>query len=284
LLKSPDPLRGKRPWFSLTVSSGVHVLLLLLAVELSRRGETPIDEERGEARPMREVEMVYLPPPPPRPRPRVLPPPPKLEAPKPPPRLGAPPPKKSQPIPEPEANVPPEAKRTEGEESPNEPKGGSPTGTTSSKPPAPTPEPEATMESEARRIFGRPRLGPRPGAGPQASRPMEAYLPDTPEHCIPHPVAPRNSATPIKFGMVQGRIFRQNDGRPLAGAHLQLLGTPYVTFTDDQGEYHFRFDLSLVDTCRTQYVRVSAPGYESRLLVLVVGTNIRSEDVLLRKR
>jgi hypothetical protein len=113
---------------------------------------------------------------------------------------------------------------------------------------------------------------------------MEAYLPDDPERCIPHPVAPRDSSTPIQFGVVQGRIFRQNDGRPLAGAHLQLLGTPYVTFTDDQGEYQFRFDLSLVDNCRTQYVRVSAPGYESRLLVLVVGQNVRSEDVLLRKR
>ena len=38
----------------------------------------------------------------------------------------------------------------------------------------------ATMESEARRIFGRPRLGTQPGAGPRASRPMEAYLPDRP--------------------------------------------------------------------------------------------------------
>lgn len=140
------------------------------------------------------------------------------------------------------------------------------------------------MESEARRIFGRPRLGLRPGAGPQVSRPMEAILPDHPERCVPHPVAPRDSASPIQFGVAQGKIFRQNDGRPLVGAHLQMLGTPYVTFTDDQGEYHFRFDLSLVDNCRTQYVRVSAPGYESRLLVLVVGPNVRSEDVLLRKR
>jgi hypothetical protein len=268
----------------------VHALLLLLAVELSRRGEIPTDEERREARPMREVEMIYVPPPPPRPKPQTAPPPrperpkPPLRPLEPPPKLAAPPPKKSQPIPEPEANAPPEAKRTEGEESPNEPTGGSAPGTTSTKPPAPTPEPEATMESEARRIFGRPRLGPRPGAGPEASRPMEAYLPDNPERCIPHPVAPRDSSTPIQFGTVQGRIFRQNDGRPLAGAHLQMLGTPYVSFTDDQGEYHFRFDLSLVDNCRTQYVRVSAPGYDSRLLVLVVGPNARSEDVLLRKR
>jgi hypothetical protein len=63
-----------------------------------------------------------------------------------------------------------------------------------------------------------------------------------------------------------------------------MLGTPYVTFTDGEGMYRFRFDLSLVDNCRTQYVRVTAPGYESRLLVLVVGANIRSEDVLLRRK
>ncbi len=80
-----------------------------------------------------------------------------------------------------------------------------------------------------------------------------------------------------------GRIFRQDNGRPLAGAHLQMIGTPYVAFTDGTGEYRFSFDMSLVDNCRTQYVRVSASGYESRLLVLVVGEQVRSEDVRLRR-
>ena len=86
---------------------------------------------------------------------------------------------------------------------------------------------------------------------------------------------PRNSA------QSEGRIFRQDNGRPLAGAHLQMVGTPYVTFTDGSGEYRFRFDLSLMDNCRTQYVKVTAAGYESRLLVLVLGPQ-RSEDVHLR--
>jgi hypothetical protein len=63
-----------------------------------------------------------------------------------------------------------------------------------------------------------------------------------------------------------------------------MLGAPYVAFTDDKGEYRFRFDLAMVDNCRTQYVRVTAPGYESRLLVLLVGENIQSEDVRLRRR
>ena len=113
---------------------------------------------------------------------------------------------------------------------------------------------------------------------------MEAYRPDDPTKCTPHPVAPSDSAGSIAYGAVIGRIFRQDTGQPLAGAHLQMLGTPYVTFTDERGEYRFRFDLSLVDNCRTQYVRVSARGYESRLLVLVVGRAVRSEDVHLRHR
>jgi hypothetical protein len=62
-----------------------------------------------------------------------------------------------------------------------------------------------------------------------------------------------------------------------------MMGTPYVTFTDGQGDYRFNFDLALVDNCRTQYVKVSASGYESRLLVLVIGPH-RSEDVHLRRR
>jgi hypothetical protein len=140
------------------------------------------------------------------------------------------------------------------------------------------------MESEARRIFGRPRAGTRAGVGPRAVRPMEAYLPDHPEKCIPHERPPSDSAAAVEYGTVEGRIFRQDNGRPLGGAYLQMLGTSYTTFTDDAGEYHFRFDLSLVDNCRTQYVRVTAPGYESRLLVLMVGPNVRSDDVVLKRR
>lgn len=113
---------------------------------------------------------------------------------------------------------------------------------------------------------------------------MEAYRPDRADECVPHPVAPADPNAPVQLGTVVGRIFRQDDGRPLAGAHLQMLGTPYVAFTEDDGTYRFRFDLSLVDNCRTQYVRVTAQGYESRLLVLVVGQNVQSEDVVLRKR
>jgi hypothetical protein len=113
---------------------------------------------------------------------------------------------------------------------------------------------------------------------------MESYIPERPDQCVPTPRPPSDSAAPVQYGTVEGRIFRQDGGRPLAGAHLQMLGTPYVAFTDSDGEYRFRFDLSLMDNCRTQYVRVTAKGYESRLLVLLVGANVRSEDVHLQKR
>ncbi|HET9038681.1 MAG TPA: hypothetical protein VFN40_00860 [Gemmatimonadales bacterium] len=287
----------QRPWISLGISAALHAALLVLAIQLTREPvEPPAKDEPQEASdPSREVQMVYLPPPPvakpPPPEPPPQPPPPPTPPPPPPPPLpqrSAPPPAAEQRTSEPDANAPPEATRSEGEDRETEdPAGGERAGANDPKEGSPAPAPEnatATMESEARRIFGRPRLGPRPGAGPRASRPMEAYLPDRPERCTPKPAAPRDSAAAPQFGVVTGKIFRQDNGLPLAGAHLQMLGTPFVTFTDDVGEYHFRFDLSLVDNCRTQYVRVTAPGYESRLLVLMVGPNVRSDDVVLKRR
>ena len=293
--KPKDPISPRRPWVPLGLSAVLHVLLLALAVRLTHEpAEAPEKAGAEPADAARQVEMVYLPPPPtpkaspppaqppPEPQPKPAPtppPPPKI------PRPFSPPPVKEQRAPEPDANAPPDAARSKGEEpKKDEPAGGERTGADDPKvgTPVPAENSAATMESEARRIFGRPRLGTRPGAGPQASRPMEAYLPDHPERCTPRP--PTDSAGPPQFGIVVGKIFRQDNGGPLAGAHLQMLGTPFVSFTDDNGEYHFRFDLSLVDNCRTQYVRVTAPGYESRLLVLQVGANVRSDDVILKKR
>jgi hypothetical protein len=239
-----------RGWIPTGVSAALHVLLLALAVGLSRHSAADrLEEPNRPAEEARRIDMIYMPPPP-EPTPAV---PARPVPPRPPPPV-----RRTEP--EPEPNAPPEAVRSRGDET----------------------ESEATLESEARRIFGRPRLATRPGAGPEAVRPMEAWAPDS-ERCIPRSTEPRDQASPVQLGTVVGRIFRQDNGRPLAGAHLQMMGTPYVTFTDGKGEYRFRFDLALVDNCRTQYVRVSAEGYESRLLVLVVGPH-RSEDVRLRRR
>ena len=274
----------------------MHAALLVLAVLLSRTPEEAVEQRKQEVSDTsRQVRMLYLTPPPaPKPAPKPPPPPPQPEPPPPTPpppppppvpRI-APPPEKEQRTPEPDANAPPEAERRAGEEPANDdPAGGEKAGADAKTgSPVPAADNAVTMESEARRIFGRPRLGPRPGAGPQASRPMEAYLPDHPERCVPKEPEPADSARPPQYGTVVGRIYRQDSGEPLAGAHLQMLGTPFVTFTDGNGEYRFRFDLALVDNCRTQYVRVSAQGYESRLLVLMVGQNVQSEDVLLKKK
>jgi hypothetical protein len=273
LLKPPVSPNRQRAWSPLAVSAGVHLVLLAVAAGLSRRSPASESPERADrpADEARRVDMIYVPP----------------LAPTPPPaQVQPPPPAVRQTAPEPEPNAPPEATRSSGAETAGEPE--PETGERQAEPAATpaTPAREqavATLESEARRIFGRPRLVTRAGAGPQATRPMEAWLPDNSERCIPRPVALRDSAGPTQFGTVVGRIFRQDNGRPLAGAHLQMIGTPYVTFTDETGEYRFKFDLALMDNCRTQYVKVSAAGYESRLLVLVVGPN-RSEDVRLRRR
>ncbi len=278
----------QRPWISFTLSAALHVTLVALAIWLSRQ-RPPAEPEKERAAtdaPKREVQMVYLQPPPaPPPPPRVTPPPPPPQpsTPPPPPAV-APPPKKAQTIPEPDANAPPEATRSEGreptdEKPPEQLRQGAPD---AAPPTSPLATNEATMESEARRIFGTPKKFTPEGVGPQASRPMEAYLPDHPERCTP--TQPTDSSGQPRFGTVVGKIYRQDNGKPLNGAHLQMLGTPYVAFTDGQGEYRFRFDMSLVDNCRTQYVRVTAAGYESRLLVLVVGPNAVSEDVELRKK
>jgi len=292
-----DASSRQRPWISLTLSAVLHAALLVAAVELTHRREQPAAQEHGAdtSDPARQVQMVYLEPPPPAAvpppkRPAPEPPPPAEPRPEPPPpaptppRAIAPPPEKAQRTPEPEANAPPEATRSEGEErTADDPTGGERTGADAKRGSPTTSEVAATMESEAKRIFGRPRAGPRPGAGPRAVRPMEAYLPDHPERCIPTERTPSDPAAATQYGVAVGKIFRKDDGRPLSGAHLQMLGTPYVTFTDESGAYRFRFDLALVDNCRTQYVRVTAPGYESRLLVLMVGANVQSEDVLLKR-
>jgi hypothetical protein len=263
----------RRNWIPLSVSAMAHLLLIAVAVSLSRRSAAVTPERSTDAtEPARHVDMIYVPP--------VQP-----ARPSPPRRPTAPPPAKAQEEPEPEPNAPPEATRTSGNDSddPSPATGEAPDGAARRKE-APAELATATLESEARRIFGRPRLRTAPGAGPQATRPMEAYLPENPERCVPHPAPQGDSAAAPTLGTVVGRIFRQDGGRPLAGAHLQMLGAPHTAFTDDNGEYRFRFDLALVDNCRTQYVRVTAPGYETRLLVLLVGENIQSEDVRLRRR
>ena len=205
----------RQNWIPLSVSATGHLLLIAAAVALSRR-PAEVEPERSTAatEPARRVDMIYVPP---------------LEParPTPPSRPAAPPPPKAQKEPEPEPNAPPEAFRSKGSDSddPRPAKGEASTQTSLPRPVVPEAA-TATLESEARRIFGRPRVRTGPGAGPQATRPMEAYLPDNPERCVPRPAAPSDPADAPTFGTVVGRIFKKDSGRPLAGAHLQMLGAP----------------------------------------------------------
>ena len=70
---------------------------------------------------------------------------------------------------------------------------------------------------------------------------------------------------------VAGQVISVDNGRPLPGAYLQILGTPYSTYSDNGGYYKLSFDRALVANCRTQAVRVTAPGYSAADLLLGVG-------------
>ena len=71
---------------------------------------------------------------------------------------------------------------------------------------------------------------------------------------------------------MEGVVRSERDGQPVPGAFLQLLGTGSATFADDAGHYSLRFDPKLVDRCHSQIVRVTAPGYRARTMVLAYGT------------
>lgn len=141
---------------------------------------------------------------------------------------------------------------------------------------------EPALESEAQRIFGRPssKLGPQ--AGSRDNRPWESAVDLGSRGCTLPPEEPGDSTLPPGMASVAGRILNQNTGRPLAGARLQILGTPYGTFSDGQGRYRLVFDRNLVNRCRTQAVRVTAPGYRGRDVLLYLGDAPNGDVALSR--
>lgn len=100
--------------------------------------------------------------------------------------------------------------------------------------------------------------------------------------CTLPPPDPSDSTLPPGMGSIAGRIFNERTGEPLAGARLQILGTPYGTFSDGQGAYRLVFDRSLVSQCRTQAVRVSAPGYRGRDVLLYLGATPNGDVPMAR--
>jgi len=192
------------------------------------------------------------------------------------------------PTPEPDPNAPPNSKREEA----TRPDPGAETEHTGTAeatkplanpatPATPSSDATRTLESEARRIFGRPSSKLGPVSGSRDNRPWET---DTPlsQGCTLPPPDPADSTVPQGMAVVSGKIYRQDNGQPLPGARLQILGTPYGTFSNSAGEYRLVFDRTLVDRCRTQSVRVTAPGYTARDVILYLGERLSSDVPLSR--
>ena len=81
---------------------------------------------------------------------------------------------------------------------------------------------------------------------------------------------------------IVGRVLAADGHTPMAGAHLQIMGTPFNTFSDGNGEYRLAFDPHLLVKCRKQYIVVDAPGFVEQTLTLQIGTGVRNDNVVMR--
>ena len=105
---------------------------------------------------------------------------------------------------------------------------------------------------------------------------------ETAGRCVDIPDLGKNpDGTPVLAAVI-GRVLDTDGKTPLSGAHLQIMGTTFGTFSDMHGEYRLEFDPKLLEKCRKQYVVVVAPGYRGETLTLFIGPKVRSDDVVLR--
>lgn len=192
------------------------------------------------------------------------------------------------PTPEEQPNAQPETSRSEAtrpdpdpgsENSTPRPSEPAPPPTAIAAPAAPTSN-SPTLESEAQRIFGRPSSKLGPVSGQRDNRPWESPVELSRGCSLPEEA--QDSTVPKGMAVVVGRILKEGSSEPLSGARLQILGTQYGTFANSKGEYKLVFDRTLVDRCRTQSVRVTAPGYGTRDVILSVGERISSDVWLPR--
>lgn len=284
-LESDLPPR-RRPWLPLVVSAVVHLLLAAAIVAITRRDvQTRMANEQS-ARPARRVDIATLPPLPPlapAPRERARPAP---DRPEPPPeQLPRPQVRRGEHLPE-EILVSPAKPPDAGPMA--EPPAERAPDAAAAKRAVPEPDPaaalEVAMKDEARRLFGRQESGVAYASGPEPVARWAQEMTDNRDNdCIPARHPPREPGAPAELGYVTGRVFREGSTQPLGGAFLQILGTPYSTFADDEGWYRLSFDQSLVDNCRTQYVQVSKDGFRPRRLILGLGARI-SNDIPMSRR
>ena len=157
----------------------------------------------------------------------------------------------------------------------------SPWGPTSPRPLDPTKGEGATPAGAAPAI----REGAMGRVG-QSGRDVRDWRPSFAEaagRCVSIPDLGRNAdGTPV-LATVIGRVLDTDGIAPLVGAHLQIIGTAFSTFSDGNGEYRLEFDPKLLEQCRVQYVRVVADGYRGQMLTLAIGQRVRSDDVVLKK-
>ena len=262
--------KPNRPWVAVSVLLHAAVILLVFfstSVEQNDGARTAQDQPRT-------VQMVYLPPKevPRRPKPEPTPTP-KPPAPKPEPTPKPPPP--APPLPraladafrrrpaelaqpaKTDVRVPEHDKPAAADPHPEKPTA---TATAAAR--------EDPMVSEARRLFGpkSPRggnVGPVSTGLPVSTMSGGTRCPFSGEEVqsMPRPTD----------GVIEGIVRMESSGRPIAGAFLQVLGTGFSTFADQTGHYRLRFDPALVDVCRSQLVRVTAPGYRARTMILSYG-------------
>ncbi|HEY3934675.1 MAG TPA: hypothetical protein VGL65_08655 [Gemmatimonadales bacterium] len=105
---------------------------------------------------------------------------------------------------------------------------------------------------------------------------------ETSGRCVQIPDLGKNADGSPVLATVIGRVLDTDGRTALSGAHLQITGTAFGTFSDSRGEYRLEFDPKLLAKCRKQYVQVVAPGYRQQLLTLMIGPRVRSDDVVLR--
>jgi hypothetical protein len=105
---------------------------------------------------------------------------------------------------------------------------------------------------------------------------------ETSGQCVTPPDLGKNADGSPVLATVLGRILDYDGRTPLSGAHLQIMGTAFGTFSDSRGEYRLEFDPKLLAKCRKQYVVVDAPGYRGQMLTLMIGPRVRSDDVVLQ--
>jgi hypothetical protein len=284
----PGPA-SRRRGLGYTASVIFHVaLLVVLVVQTSHRAWQVAAARQNEAT-ARPVQLVFAPPrPQPTPRPsapEVTPPAvPITPGPDQTPGTTA----RVTPTPEQDPNANPDTPRTEA----TRPDPGETEAAPRAPSPAPPPTiaaptttaaaPTPTIESEARRIFGSPSSKLGPLAGVRDNRPWETPVELNSRGCTLPPPEPGDTTLPPGMGVVSGKIYNEHTGQPLPGARLQILGTAYGTFTNQNGEYRLYFDRTLVDRCRSQAVRVTAPGYQGRDVILYLGDRPSSDVPLTR--